>query len=139
MRLDISKDGVSWETLESHTVSSNSLIWNRENVTALELSDYVGELVQLRFVINYLGGLVYTMSSTGFYVDEFSIEEASMGSWETLDDSISSTSRSVTVSQNGDYSFRVRANCSKWYDWSDVESIHVSGLSNPIFIPIILR
>jgi hypothetical protein len=139
MRLEISTDGVSWETLKSYTVSSNSLTWSQENVTTMELSGYFGELVQLRFVIDYLGGLVYTMSTVGFYVDAFSVGEASMGSWETLDDSIPSTSRSVTVSQNGDYSFRVRANCSKWYDWSDVESIYVSGLSNPIYIPLILR
>jgi hypothetical protein len=139
LRLEISNDGVSWETLESHIDSSGSLTWYQETVTTGELSNYLGDQVWLRFLVDYLGGSVYTMNTVGFYVDDFTINNAAIGSWETLGDNIASTSSLVTVSQNGDYSFRVRAHCSKWYEWSDMESIRVSGLLNEVYIPIILK
>jgi hypothetical protein len=139
LRFELSRDGVSWDTLESHTDSSGTVTWHQENVTAGELSSYVGDQVQLRFVIDYLGGSVYTSSSIGFYVDEFTINNAAMGGWETLDDQITTTSRMVTVTNNGDYSFRSRANCSQWYNWSDVESIQVQGVLNKVYIPLVLQ
>jgi len=139
MRLEISTDGVSWETLESHSDSTIPVTWYQETVTSNELLGYVGKQVQLRFVVDYLDGSVYIGSSVGFYVDDISINNSSMGNWETLDDQINSTSRLVSVYQNGDYSYRVRANCSTWYEWSDVETINVSGLLNNVYIPLILR
>ena len=104
-----------------------------------ELSSYVGDQVQLRFVVDYLGGSVYIGSSVGFYVDDLTINNTAMGSWDTLDDHITSISRMITVYQNGDYSFRTRANCSQWYNWSDVETIQVEGLLNSVYIPLVIR
>ena len=60
-------------------------------MTTAELSSYVGETVNLRFVVDYLGG-TYTGSTPGFYIDEFVINDAKFGTWATIDDTLKTES-----------------------------------------------
>ena len=138
LRLEISTDGFTWATLESHTDDPNSLTWYSETVTTAELSSYVGETVNLRFVVDYLGG-TYTGSTPGFYIDEFVINDAKFGTWATIDDTLTTESKSLIVTEDGEYFYQTRAGVDdpsivtstlKWMGWSDMESVTVSGLRN---------
>jgi hypothetical protein len=93
----------------------------------------------LRFVVDKIGASVMVGDSVGVYVDDIQLKNVALGSWLTLDDQITSTTKTINVNQNGDYSYRVRAHCSQWYGWSDVESVNITGATNKVFIPIIQR
>ncbi|MGD8968070.1 MAG: C10 family peptidase [Anaerolineae bacterium] len=124
----------NWTTLKTYT-STGDTSWALETVSTADLAAYVGEVVSLRFVIDYLGGSIY-YGSAGFYFDDFTINDGYIGSdWTTIDDNITTERRTVPVTEGGDYCYRVRAHgcdpsaqpsCSgEWWDWSDVESITV--------------
>jgi hypothetical protein len=126
--------------LRTQIDGSSAFGWNFESVSIGELASYVGEQVYLRFVVDYIyGESAYGMDYAGFYIDDFMINNTRIGSWETLDDAIPTNSIVVTVTQDGDYGYRARANCSDWYEWSDFEMITVAGLSNDVFIPLVIR
>jgi hypothetical protein len=139
LRLEISTDSVNWEALSSHTDFTGGFTWYQETLSSSELSDYVGSKVQLRFVVDKIGASVMVGDSVGVYVDDIQLKNVALGSWLTLDDQITSTTKTINVNQNGDYSYRVRAHCSQWYGWSDVESVNITGATNKVFIPIIQR
>jgi hypothetical protein len=138
LRLEISGDGSDWTVLEWHTDSAESLTWVQETVTTDELSAYAGQRVYLRFVVDYLGGPIYAGSTPGLYVDDFAIHQAFFGEWASVGGDTTAASRTVTVSEDGEYAYRVRAygcdpsvqpTCAgQWWGWSDVESLVVSDL-----------
>ena len=140
LRLEISSDGSSWTTLRTHIDESSAFGWNLETVSTGDLAAYVGGQVYLRFVVDYIyGESAYGLDYAGFYVDDFTINNAHFGSWVTLDDAITTNSKIVTVSQNGEFGYRARANCSDWYEWSDFEVITITGLTNDVFIPLVIQ
>ena len=44
----------------------------------------------------------------------------------TIDDNILTQSKAISATNSGDYCYRVRANASGWWEWSDVEVITVA-------------
>ena len=140
IRLEVSSDGSSWTTLRTHIGESDPFVWNLETISSGELAAYMGEQVYLRFVVDYIyGEPAYGLDYAGLYVDDFTINNAVFGSWVTLDDAISANSKVVTITQNGEYGYRARANCSDWYEWSDFETIVVTDLQHNIYIPLVIR
>jgi hypothetical protein len=125
-RLEISTDEKNWTTLITHTEASTAwpISWHPETVTSGELAVYVGKVVFLRFIIGPRH--YYTGPYVGFYLDDFAINNCYTGDWTTVDNSITTESRPITATQGGDHCYRVRANCSQWYEWSDVEIITVN-------------
>ena len=107
------------------------LNWYEE--TSINLSSYAGDIVYLRFVWEFPGGSYYdgaTYGQVGFFIDDFFIDDGYIGgSWTTVDNNITSTSKTVTLTETGDHCYRVRANWdSQWWLWSDIENIYVEGL-----------
>ena len=141
-RLEISTDGTHWSVLRTHT-DANSSAWALETVSAAELAAYAGTLAQIRFVVEHLSDSYYSGEAydfVGFFVDDIAVNDvyASEG-WTSLAGTQVSESQAVTVSQDGAYGYRVRASgcapsalpCSaEWFDWSDIESVTVTGLHN---------
>lgn len=126
LSFQISVDGTSWTNLKTHT--GNTTSWALESVTTAELAAYIGEIVSVRFVLDYLGGQIYVGLSYGFYVDDFLISNASLSEWTTVDSTLSTESCSISATANGDYIYRVCGyRDGQWWGWSDYESITVSA------------
>jgi len=134
-RLEISTDGFSWSTLESHT-AENSDAWAQETVSSGDLAAYQGNVAYLRFWIINTGDTYYngdTFDFVGFFFDDFTVNNVYRGDWTTVDNNIMTTSKDVIATSNSDYFFRVRANWnSQWWRWSDYESITVDDPSLPV-------
>ena len=124
-RFEIAEKGTNWTTLKTYT-SSTTVGPVLETITTSDLSDYVGKVVALRFVITYLGGSI-SYGTPGFYFDDFTLNTCSMSnSWVSLNDNITTESYTSTVSAEGDYAYRVRAYADGGRrDWSDIEHIVV--------------
>jgi len=126
-RLEISTDNVSWTAIMTHTEVNHSIpAWHAETVTTDNLAAYVGDIVSLRFVID-AGTSWYYGGTVGFYLDDFSINNAYIGSeWTTVDNGLTGTSTTINVTQSGDYLYRVRPHAhGQWWNWSDVEDVTV--------------
>lgn len=126
-RLEISTDGVSWTALKTHTEVNHGVpIWYAETVTTGDLAAYVGDIVALRFVVD-AGSSWYYGNSVGFYLDDFSINNAHIGDeWTALDNNITDTFIAINTTQNGDHLYRVRPYAhGQWWNWSDVEAVTV--------------
>ena len=129
-QLQISTDGVDWKTLKTHAALNTS--WAQEIVSSDDLSAYNGEFVNLRFKVEHYSGYYYLGTPpqdwVGFFLDDFTVNNGYFGTWATVDNNIATESKSVTVSSDGDYAYRVRADWnSQWWDWSDYETITVSA------------
>ncbi|MBN2355567.1 hypothetical protein JXO59_05610, partial [candidate division KSB1 bacterium] len=80
----------------------------------------------LRFVVKLTDYSWYYGASVGFYVDDFTVQNIHTGDWLSVDNNINGLSKEVTVTQSGDYLYRVRSHLnSQWWDWSDVEAVQV--------------
>ena len=128
VHLQVSPDGGAWTTLKTYDQEDEdgSINWTTEN--SIDLSAYVGENVYFRFVFDYQGGGYYsgtTYDFVGFFLDDISITNCAVSDdWQTVDDNIGGTSYSVTVAEDGDYNFRVRAYADGgWHNWSDIEDV----------------
>ena len=135
VQFQVSTDASSWTALATYDLQDDDGTINWYEETSLDLSSYVGDIVYLRFVWEFPGGSYFdgaTYSQVGFFLDDFSIDDAYIGgSWTTVDNTITPTSKTVSLTQNGDHRYRVRANWnSQWWDWSDAETVTVSGLCN---------
>jgi hypothetical protein len=128
--LQVSNDGSTWTTLKTYNQSDSdgSINWYSEN--SIDLSAYVGEILFIRFAYDHQGGGYYSGLSynfVGFFLDDISITNCSLADdWQTVDDNLMATSTSVTVSQDGEYSYRARAFADgAWRDWSNIETIKI--------------
>jgi hypothetical protein len=74
-------------------------------------------------------------------MDDLAINNVYQGDWSTVDSSLTATSETIHITEEGDYYYRARANgcdpsveaCSyEWWDWSDAEGITVSGLCTSV-------
>ncbi|HOY45521.1 MAG TPA: C10 family peptidase [bacterium] len=121
-RLEISGDEKNWMPLRTHTSTATSISWSGVTILPAELAPWIGRTVALRFVIDYNGGSYYYGTQMGFYVDDFALQSLRLGSWISLDDAIPGSPAQITVTESGDYSWRVRASWNgQWQPWSDRE------------------
>jgi hypothetical protein len=138
-RLEISLDGNAWSTLRTHAAQNSS--WAQETVAPAELGAYQGQVVFLRFIVEHSSGSYYPGDGSqdwiGFFMDDLAISNVYQGDWATVDSSLTATSETIHVTEDGEYYYRARANgcdpsvgtCSyEWWDWSDAEGITLSGL-----------
>ncbi len=127
-RLEISADEKSWSALRTHTSTATALpvSWNAITLSPSDLSSYIGLTVSLRFVVDLTGSSWYASPNVGFYLDDFRIQNAALGSWTVVDNAVAGRSRLLAISQSGDYAWRVRASWnSRWWPWSDVEAASI--------------
>jgi len=121
-RLEISSDEKNWQSLRTHTSTATSISWNSVTIPPAELAPWSGRTVALRFVIDYDGGSYYYGTQMGFYLDDFSLQSLRLGSWISLDDAVPGSPAQITVTESGEYSWRVRASWNgQWQPWSDWE------------------
>jgi subtilisin family serine protease len=117
--IEVSENGHLWEKLVLFTDEQSD--WKKMEVG---LSDYKGKAIYLRFrYCSDSGG-----DQGGFYVDDISMENVEYTEWNTLTDSESTLTYSVTANPDGTYQYRVRGLDS--HDvcgpWSNVERIVVA-------------
>ncbi len=127
-RFEISTDEKNWVPLRTHTSTNKSwpLTWTAVTISPAELSAYVGSTALCRFIVRLTASNWYYGTSVGFYFDDLTIQNIYLGSWTIVDDNINDTSKEVTVSQSGDYLYRVRPYWNgQWWGWSDVEAVQV--------------
>ncbi|MBN2030413.1 C10 family peptidase, partial [bacterium] len=137
-RFEISTDGYTWTTLRTYTDASHAS-WTQETISAAELAVYAGETAFVRFIVDHPGVSYYdgdTYNFIGFFVDDFAANDCYIGDWSTVDNSILTESKGVTITESGDYYYRVRANTTDWWEWSDVEGITADlAVATPTFDP----
>ncbi|MBN2105227.1 C10 family peptidase [bacterium] len=126
-RLEISLDGVEWETLKSYNTTDQ--VWIYESIPSSELAAYHNRSVMLRWSINEINAWDIGYVNGRFFFDDFSINNAYISEWTTYDNSITSESENVQFSESGHYAFRVRAEADgQWWNWSNFEAVTVNAL-----------
>ncbi|MBN1781065.1 C10 family peptidase [bacterium] len=127
VRLEISRDGEAWDVLKSHTAHDQT--WIPVSISTADLTAYHNDTVMLRWVIEYLGGSYWYGSGPGFYFDDFTVNNAYIGSFETVSDDDVAENQTVSVDVNGDYAFRVRPQSDgQWWSFSNFETVTVNAL-----------
>lgn len=128
--VEVSKDGRSYDVIDTFTGSSSSWIYKEYN-----LDKYAGESIFIRFR--------YTTDSytllEGFYVDDL-LPVANFGSATTLSSSITNDYYDVTGKPEGTYYYRVKGHNTArgWCDFSTLEDINVIyGGNSPPNTPFI--
>lgn len=135
-RLEISDDEQNWTTAAVHTsaATSGTIVWNGVSLSPSDLAAWVGRIVSLRFVIDLTGTSYYYGSSVGFYLDDFRLENAALGTWTTVVENITGSSAEVSVAASGAYAWRVRPRWNgQWWPWSDAEQATVE-LPGPVTV-----
>jgi len=125
---DISKDKKNWTTLKTYAVQEQD--WTQETITYADLSAYDNQMVYFRFVVEFIEGTFWSGTAydfIGFFFDDFTINNCHISEWNSVDANISTESKAITITENGDYGYRVHANWnSQWWDYSNIETITVN-------------
>ena len=135
-RLEISDDEQNWMPVTQHTstTTSGTIVWNSVSLSPSDLAAWIGRTVTLRFVIDLTGNSYYYGTSVGFYLDDFRLENAALGTWTTVDENITGSSAEVNVTSSGAYAWRVRPHWNgQWWPWSDAEQATVE-LPQPVTV-----
>ncbi|MFC1558640.1 FISUMP domain-containing protein, partial [candidate division KSB1 bacterium] len=129
----VSTDGEVWTTLKTYSQAS-------QETPALEftinLSDYIGENIFVRFAVTYKEASYYDGSaynSIGFFVDDFTVANCKEVNWTTVDDNITGISeKSISGKADGTYYYKVRAfRDSRWWNWSNIHFTEVGTFTPP--------
>ncbi len=122
-----STDGAEWTTLKTYSTATQA--WTDEN--SIDLSSYTGNVIFVRFAMEYQSGGYSYGNTTGFFVDDFAVNNYYRLSWSTVSSTIAGTSQSVQGRAGGAYYYRVRPYCdSSWRTWSNIYRETVSSSSS---------